>query len=140
MAPDPILDDLTIDGFFDAAALAIELHDLFGRYATAVALASDGAVVDLTVFTEEHAEVDAALDWAHCLVVHDHRVERLLLLSSTTADLEILAEQDLADYRHAREVFGTWDVEVVDWLQTDGDTVRSMGSSGVGGWAGDPNR
>lgn len=134
MAPDPILDDLTIDGFFDAAALAIELHDLFGTYATAVGLGADGTVLDLTVFTDDRASFDAALDWAHCLVVGDARIQRIVLMSSTAADLDVLAETDLDDYRAARDTFRTWDVEILDWLQTDGDTVRSMRLSEGGEW------
>jgi len=134
VAPDPFLDDLTIDGFLDAAALALELHDLFGRYATAVGLSADGTVYDLTVFTDDRASFDAALDWAHCLVVGDPRVTRLVLMSSTASDLEILAEIDLDDYRAARDTFRTWDVEILDWLQTDGDTVRSMCLSEGGDW------
>jgi len=78
-----------------------------------------------------------ALTWAACLVGEFDECERLVLFSAYKSGVaDELREADVETLRMARErFFKRHGVLVVDWLQCDGDVVRSIDLASDGeGW------
>ena len=125
--PDQTNTSVAIRGFADAAATVLDLHEEFGFCHTAACLDDDGNVLDLTVFTDPHTHsIESALDWAFCLTVNDDRFTRLVAFSTGSEPVIEPSEGDLAVFRLMRTAFGRHGVEVLDWIQCDGDNVRSL--------------
>lgn len=117
---------LEIRSFTDAIAVAFGVRRRFTHAHTAVLFDAFGQVVDLTVFSLRTSSVDTALGWAGCFVSNESGVRRMLLVSAVTAgEGQRDADADVAVLRQARERFGELGVLVVDWLQCDGNVVRS---------------
>jgi hypothetical protein len=127
---------LEITSFTDAIATAFGVRRRFTYGHTAALLDSWGKVLDLTVFSRPDNSVETALGWAGCFAANDGTVRRMVLLSAVGdsvthepkgADLEVL--------RRARARFSEMGVLVVDWLQCDGNVVRSVDLASDGeGW------
>jgi hypothetical protein len=128
---------LTIRGFADAIAGALAIHHRFRRGHAAAVLDATGTVLDLTVFTACDHSMGDALDWAACVVRSDERARRLVLLSAVTTGVRQPREADLAGLRQARARFEEQGVTVVDWIQTDGEDIRSLAFTlGIDAWDG----
>lgn len=126
---------LTIASFSDAVAEAFALHDRFGRAHAVAVLDADGDVLDLTAFTK--APVDAAITWARCIVGGDDRPSRLLVLSAVDRDPRKIRDEDARKLRLWRSLFRRYEVEVVDWILTDGQWLRSLAmTAGLATWDG----
>ena len=127
---------LEITSFTDAIATAFGVRRRFTRAQVAAMLDSRGQVLDFTVFSRPENSIETALGWAGCFAANDGTVRRMVLLSAvgarvdhepTDANVEIL--------RVARCRFAEMGVLVVDWLQCDGNVVRSIDLASDGeGW------
>ncbi len=128
--------DLEIRSFTDAIATAFGVRRQFTHGHTAALLDSFGQVLDLTVFSRPENSVETALGWAGCFAASDGTVRRMVLLSAV-AD-SVAHEPRAADVdvlRRARLRFNELGVLVVDWLQCDGNVVRSIDLASDGeGW------
>jgi len=128
-------DALAIRGFADAIAEALAIQQRFRRGHAAAVLDQTGTLLDLTVFTAADHSMDDALDWAGCMVLNDERATRLVLLSAVTTSVRQPCEADLDALRRARARFGEHGVSVVDWIQTDGEDIRSLAfTMGIDAW------
>ena len=128
-------DTLAIRGFVDAVAEAMAIQQRFTRGHAAAVLDDAGTLLDLTVFTARDHSMHDALDWASCMVLDDDRATRLVLLSAVTTTVRHPCEADLSVLRRARTLFGDRGVTVVDWIQTDGEDIRSLAFTlGVDAW------
>ena len=127
---------LEIVSFTDAIAIAFGVRRQFVRAHTAVLVDSRGRVVDLTVFSRPDSMIDTALDWAGCFAVNDGGVRRMVLVSAVDDGVADEPKvEDLELLREARAHFADLGVLVVDWLQCDGNVVRSLDLASDGeGW------
>ena len=124
-----------IRGFADAIAEALAIQQRFGRGHAAAVLDARGTLLDLTVFTAPDHTMHDALDWAACTVLNDERATRMVLLSAVTTSVRPACEADLDVLRRARARFGERGVTIVDWIQTDGDDIRSLAFTiGIDAW------
>lgn len=119
-------DVLAIRTYTDAVAAAVGISEGYGYGHAAAALTADGTLVDLTVFSEPFQTVYDALFYAHGLILFDPTVTRLILLSALQRNVGNLMERDVEILRGAQRLFGDCDVEILDWVQTDGKNVRSI--------------
>ena len=119
-------DALAIRGFVDAVAEAMAIQRRFTRGHAAAILDDAGTLLDLTVFTAPDHSMHDALDWAGCILLDDGRATRLVLLSAVTTSVRRACEGDIDVLRRARARFGERGVTVIDWIQTDGEDIRSL--------------
>ncbi|HEX6310404.1 MAG TPA: hypothetical protein VF152_02120 [Acidimicrobiia bacterium] len=128
-------DALAIRGFTDAIAEALAIRQRFRRGHAAAILDDAGTILDLTVFTARDHSMHDALHWASCIASTDDRATRMVLLSAVTTSVRAPREGDLEMLRRARAVLGERGVSVVDWIQTDGDDIRSLACTlGIDTW------
>jgi hypothetical protein len=126
---------LEIRSFTDAIAVAFGVRRRFTHAHTAVLVDAFGQVVDLTVFSLRSSSIDTALGWASCFVTNETRCVRRMVLVSAVSASEEREDADVEVLRQARERFGDLGVLVVDWLQCDGNVVRSTDLAADGeGW------
>jgi len=127
---------LEITSFTDAIATAFGVRRRFNHAHTVALLDSYGQVLDLTVFSLPTSSVDTALGWAGCFAANDGSVRRMVLLSAVADSVaHEPREDDVAVLRQARIRFAELGVLVVDWLQCDGNVVRSIDLASDGeGW------
>ena len=128
--------DLEITSFTDAIAVAfgVRRHFTFGH---GVALVDGGGrVLELRGFADRSHSIETVLTWAERVVPKLDGCERIVLLSAVTSGVaDVLREDDVARLRAARRRFAGLGVLVVDWLQCDGDVVRSIDLASDGeGW------
>jgi len=116
-----------INQFADAACAAVGLHDLYGRFtAAAVIDDDDGTILDMRPFAGEEACVVCAVEWALNVAEGWHAAHRVVLLSGGGAPLRDAREDDIRMYQTLREALDVDGIELVDWIQTDGDDIRSL--------------
>jgi hypothetical protein len=127
---------LEITSFTDAIATAFGVRRQFTHGHTAALLDTFGRVLDLTVFSRPDNSIDTALGWAGCFAANDGTVRRLVLLSAVGNSVaHEPREADVEVLRAARVRFAELGVLVVDWLQCDGNVVRSIDLASDGeGW------
>lgn len=118
-----------IESFVEAAYAALDLRDRHPRAHVAVLLDDDGRVVDFEPFVGPDSSVDQALHWADCMVATYPEIQRMVLLSAVDDEVLTLRESDLDRFRWARQSYECDDVEVVDWILTDGEHIRSLSCS-----------
>ena len=129
--------DLEITSFTDAIATAFGIRGRF-KFGHGVALVDGhGQVLEITMFTDKRLHtIDSALTWAACLVGEFDECSKVLLFSASKSGVaDELREADVELLRAARARFADQGVLVVDWLQCDGDVVRSIDLASDGeGW------
>jgi hypothetical protein len=127
---------LEITSFTDAIATAFGVRRRFTHAHTAALIDGRGQVVDLTVFSLPASSVDTALGWAGCFAANDGSVRRMVLVSAIADSVgHEPREADVAVLHRARVRFAELGVLVVDWLQCDGNVVRSIDLASDGeGW------
>ena len=129
--------DLEITSFTDAIATAFGIRGRF-KFGHGVALVgAGGQVLEITMFTDKRLHtIDTAVAWAACLVDEFDECERVVLFSAFKGGVvDQLREADVELLRCARSRFADSNVLVVDWLQCDGDVVRSIDLASDGeGW------
>lgn len=127
---------LEITSFTDAIAIAFGVRRRFTHAHTAAMLDHRGQVLDLTVFSRPDNSIETALGWAGCFAASDSSVRRMVLLSAVDNGVAYESRQSEVEVlRLARARFADLGVLVVDWLQCDGNVVRSIDLASDGeGW------
>lgn len=119
----------TISSFSSAVLTVLSLHDLYGRFAAVALLDGGGAIIDMTPFSGDAACVLCAVEWATCLAEGDERAAHAIVLSADGDPVVELREDDIRLFQLMRDELGRADLDVLDWIQTDGDQVRSLSFS-----------
>jgi hypothetical protein len=127
---------LEIASFTDAIAVAFGVRRRFAHGHAVALVDGRGQVLDLTVFSRPENSVETALGWASCFAANDGTVRRMVLLSAVGSGVDHEPrEADVGVLYRARARFGEMGVLVVDWLQCDGNVVRSIDLASDGeGW------
>lgn len=116
-----------INEFSDAVVAAVGLQEIYGRFAAAAVIDDDdGTILDLRPFAGEDACVVCALEWALNVADEWHSAHRVVLLSGGGPSVRAVREDDIRLYQDLREELDAHDIELVDWVQTDGDEIRSL--------------
>jgi hypothetical protein len=128
--------DLEIRSFTDGIAVAFGVRRRFTHGHTAVLLDGFGQVLDLTVFSLPASSVDTAIGWAGCFAAGEGTVRRMVLVSAVADGVDHEpTEAEVETLRQARARFADLGVLVIDWLQCDGNIVRSIDLAADGeGW------
>lgn len=119
----------SIPDFTAAVHTAITLHDLYGRYATVAVLDPEGRILDMTPFAGDDACVLCATEWAACRCGSDERADHAVVLSGSGGSVLELREDDVRLFHFIRDELASCELEVLDWIQTDGQQVRSLAFS-----------
>lgn len=115
----------SICSFRDALGLALELSDEFAFAHAVVVLSPDRRCVDFRVFTAIVDNVSEVLGWV------SYRLERrttpalVMLISVRSVDGWSIYERDLSNFRLARKKISDLGATLIDWIETDGELVRS---------------
>ena len=118
--------DLEVRGFGDAVAVLMRLHDDFG-YAHAVALLSEwGHVLELVALADATYTIDTAMGWALCRVLDLPGVRRVVFFSAGDGGASTVRERDVRKAEVLRSTLAESGFEVLDWLFSDGELMRSM--------------
>jgi hypothetical protein len=115
-----------INDFADAASAAVGLHELYGSFAAAALLDDDGTILDMRPFAGDDTCIVCALEWALDVADDWHNAQEIVLLSGTSQSLRDAREDDIRMYQGLREEIATYDMELIDWIQTDGSDIRSL--------------
>lgn len=115
----------SIRSFRDALGLALELSDEFAFAHAAVVLSPNRRCVAFKVFTAIVDNLSEVLSWL------THRFDGplapsvVLLISIRSVDGWSIYERDLSDFRFARATIAGYGGSLLDWIETDGELVRS---------------
>lgn len=115
-----------IAGCVEAAHAVLDLRDRHPNAHVAAMLDDAGYVLDFEPFTFAEASADDAMGWAHCMLLNIPAVRRIVLLSAVDRPLARLTDDHLAFFRRARGYCDAAGVELVDWMLTDGERIRSL--------------
>ncbi len=115
----------SIRSFRDALGLALELNDEFAFAHAAVVLSPDRRCVDFGVFTAVGHNLSATLGWLSCRFERSSDRALVLLISVRSIDGRSIYERDLSDFRFARATISEFGGSLLDWIETDGELVRS---------------
>lgn len=113
-----------IRSFSDALAALLGLERRFGQMHAVMLLDTDGRVIDAVALTAPRS-LDEAVSLGTTLAGGHDRVRRALLLSGGAASVEQIVEAEIERWRRFRDLFSDVGVELVDWLASDGDNIRS---------------
>ncbi len=114
----------SICSFRDALGLALELSDEFAFAHTAVILSSDRRCIDFRVFTAVVDNLSDVLEWLATRPQDSADSPLVLLISVRSVDRSIY-EHDLSTFRLARTRVSALGAMLLDWIETDGELVRS---------------
>lgn len=123
--PDASVDPIICETFSDAAGLALGLHEHFGAHHAVLLLDDDGSSVDLQVFTGDEHRISHAVCVAMALVSWLPEIASVVLFSEVDL-IQELHEDDVRLWHTLVRSFDDHDVELLDWLQTDCEHVRSL--------------
>lgn len=115
----------TVAEFRDALGLAFELSDEFAFAQAVVTTDHLHRCIDFAVFTEIGDGLAPTLNWLSDRIGHRPRPRRVLLISIRSIDGIIVAERDLAEFRFAQQAVDRLGARLIDWIETDGELVRS---------------
>lgn len=127
---------LRISGFGDAAATAFGIRGRFRRAHGYALLGDGGNVLNMMVCTKRKESIDWAVRWAEGMAMVTPGVTHAVLFSVIRNGVaDELRESDIELLRVARERLAAVGVLLIDWLQCDGEYVRSIDLAGDGrGW------
>ena len=111
--------------FRDALGFAMTLADDYAFANAAVLLAGDGRPIDLAVTEGIGATIEPIVAWAAGIDHWAGRPRSTLVVSIRPYEPEAIREHDLHLYRRARWALGRAGCDLIDWIETDGDLVRS---------------
>ena len=115
----------SIRSFRDALGLALELSDEFAFAHAAVVLSCERRCLDLGVFTAIDDNLPELLGWLSERFQRQPQAETVLLISVRSVDAWLVYERDLGNYRFARATITEFGGRLLDWIETDGELVRS---------------
>lgn len=135
-----------IRSFRDAIGAALELADDHPLASVAVLLEPDGERVDVAIARGLDASIEAVVAWAAAVDgwAGSGRLARrplgVLLISIRSFDPDVIREADLRRFRQAGWTMARAGHRLVDWIETDGDLVRSYAhvTSPDRAWPDDP--
>lgn len=115
----------SIRSFRDALGLALELGDEFAFAHAALVLSADRRCVDFEVFTSIVDNLSKVLSWLSDRFERRTDSSLVLLISIRSVDGWSIYEHDLSDFRFARATISGFGGHLLDWIETDGELVRS---------------
>lgn len=115
----------SIGSFRDALGLALELSDEFAFAHAAVVLNPDRRCVDFGVFTSIVDNLSEVLSWLSSQFELRVDSAQVLLISVRSVDGWSIYERDLSNFRLARTTIAECGGLLIDWIETDGELVRS---------------
>ena len=118
-----------IESFVEAAYAALDLRDRHAHAHVAALLDEEGRVVNFEPFVGPDSSVETALHWADCMITNYPEIQRMVLLSAVENEVLTLREANLDLFRSTRRSYELDGVEVVDWILTDGEHIRSLSCS-----------
>ncbi len=145
-APAPRAGGGPIRSFRDAIGAALELADDHPMAGAAVLLGSGGERIDAAVARGLDASIEAVVAWAAAVDgwarsgPTDRRPLGVLLISIRSFDPDVVREADLRRYRQCGWTLARAGHRLLDWIETDGDVVRSYAhlTSPDRAWPNDP--
>jgi hypothetical protein len=115
-----------IRSFSQSLEVLLGIEHRFRRVHAVMLLDADSRVVDGFAFTSRHATAEQAAE-AGLVVGTSHGViRRALLLSAGVAPVVVVEEADLQLWRDFVDDFAAVGIELLDWLASDGDNIRSF--------------
>lgn len=116
----------SISGLADAALVALRLHDVCGRFAAAALIDDDDTVIDLHPYVGCDACLFCAIERAIRTADDWQSADRIVLFSGDRRTSEPAREDDIRIFQQLRREVEQYDLELFDWIQTDGDLIRSL--------------
>ncbi len=131
---------LPIATFRDALGFAMEFGTIHRWASAALVLDRNKRPSDIVVADGDAGALEAVISWASALTPGPGRPWLVLAVSARPMRPEVVAEADLRRYRQARWTLGLAGRDLIDWIETDGDLVRSYAylTCPATAWAGDP--
>jgi len=115
----------TISGFRDALGIALELSEEFAFAQAAAVVDPSHRCVDFAVFTDVGDGLVPSLAWLSTRAGGYSPNCSVVLFSVRSVDGLVIAEMDLAEYRFAAGTISRMGARLLDWIETDGEMVRS---------------
>lgn len=115
----------SIRSFRDALGLALELSDEFAFAHAVLVLSPDRQCVDFEIFTAVGDNLSEVLSWLSSRLERGLDTALVLLISIRSVDGWSIYEQDLDDFRFVRATIAGYGALLLDWIETDGELVRS---------------
>lgn len=118
----------TIVDFRDALGLAMALADEYAFANAVTLLDSDGAIVDLAIVHGVGYTIEPLLSWATAAAAatQGRGPVAAVLLSVRPHEVGVVREEDLWRYRRGCWTMAAAGLELLDWIETDGDLYRSF--------------
>ena len=116
----------TVSCFRDAVGLALQLSEDYAYAQVAVLLDDDGTGLDRRVFDGVGVGLMPVLAWCLSTAAGIGRPIDVLLLTARSIEPGVVREQDLAHYRRAERTLTGANLGLLDWIETDGELVRSF--------------
>jgi hypothetical protein len=120
-----------IQSFADSLAALLGIEERFGHVHAVMLLDGGGRIVDGLAVTPPRAIDDLIVAGAGLAASHA-RARRALLLSGGQSPVDEIVEAELERWRGYRRRFSDVGVELVDWLASDGENIRSYSITDVG--------
>ena len=142
---DPNLTPVAVPTFRDALGLAMQLADEYAFVNAAALVGGDAQVLDLAVAEGIGRSVGPLVDWLVASPAWPSpalraRATGVLLVTVRPFEAEVVREADLRCYRRCRWSLAMAGNPLLDWIETDGDLVRSYAytTCPAEAWPGDP--
>lgn len=116
----------TVSCFRDAVGLALQLSEDYAYAQVAVLLDENGIQLDRRVFDAVGVGLMPVLAWCLSTAAGLGRPVDVLLLTARSIEPSVVREQDLAHYRRAERTLTGANLGLLDWIETDGELVRSF--------------
>jgi hypothetical protein len=135
---DPSIPPIT--SFRDATGFALELADRYAFVSAAVLLGPGGTPIDIATAEGIDAGIEPVVAWAAGIDGWRPPPLVALVISVRSVDPDVVREADIRRYRQARWSRGSAGCHLVDWIETDGDLVRSYAylTCPAEAWSADP--
>lgn len=117
---------VTVSCFRDAVGIALELSDEYAYAQVALLLDGDGTQLDRRVFASVGVGLMPVLAWCLSTAAGLGQPVDVLLVTARSVEPGMVREHDLAQYRRADRILTGANLGLVDWIETDGEFVRSL--------------
>lgn len=117
---------VTVPSFRDAVGLALELGDEYAFAFVAVLLDEHRRQLDRRVFDVVGVGLTSVLAWCLSQAAGLRQPVNVLLLTVRSVEPDVVREHDLAQYRRAERTLTGTTAGLLDWIETDGELIRSF--------------
>ncbi|MGH9116549.1 MAG: hypothetical protein ACRD0A_01310 [Acidimicrobiales bacterium] len=114
-----------VRSFSESLGVLLGVQQRFGEVHALILLDADSRVVDGFAFTDLHRASDAAVEIGIAVGTANNVVRRALLLSGGLGSVVPIEWADLERWRGYVTAFAAIGVDLVDWLASDGEHIRS---------------